>query len=347
MKENIHGGDIYSHKNVIDYSANCNPFGVPRGVAKAICEAAERINHYPDVNASELRKALSEHIGVAENRIFFGSGAAEVIFNIAFGLKPKKALLTAPSFAEYKEALDAAGTQIEYYRTYEEKGYEIQDNILDFIEDDLDIMFICNPNNPTGTLASKGLISRVAEKCREKSVVLVVDECFMDFTAAQDSCSVMRMIDNFDNIIILKAFTKIYAMAGVRLGYCLCANSSIMEALDKVRQPWNLSNLAQSAGMAALKEEQYVKDSLKAVNSERKRLIEALSEMGFKIYGSKANYIFFKGREDLYERALEKGFLIRDCSNYEGLDKGYYRIAVKLAAENDKLLDAFKSIIND
>lgn len=345
MGKNIHGGDIYRHKNVTDYSSNCNPFGAPEGVVQAICRAASEINHYPDVNASELREALANHLNIPENRIFFGNGAAEVILDIVFALKPRRALLTAPTFAEYGEALEAADCEIEYYRLYEEKGFVISEDILDAIDEDLDIMFICNPNNPTGVLTERALIERVAEKCREKDVVLVVDECFMDFIDGREKYSVTDKLEEYDNVIILKAFTKLYAMAGVRLGYCLCANPEIMEALDRVRQPWNLSNLAQAAGVAALKEEQYVEESLAAIEAERIRLIESLKSLGFTVYGSGANYIFFKGDADLYEKALERGILIRDCSNYVGLEKGYYRIAVRLQEDNDRIIKVFDEII--
>lgn len=346
MGKNIHGGDIYRHKNVIDYSSNCNPFGAPEGVVQAICQAAPEINHYPDVNASELRRALAEHLDVPGHRIFFGNGAAEVILDIVFALKPRKALLTAPSFAEYGEALEAADCKIEYYKLYEEKGFRIGEDILDAIDEDLDIMFICNPNNPTGVLTERVLIERVAEKCREKGVTLVVDECFMDFIDGREKYSVMDKLQEYENMIILKAFTKLYAMAGVRLGYCLCANPEIMEALDRVRQPWNLSNLAQAAGVAALKEKQYVEESLEAIEAERIRMIRELEKLGLRVYDSCANYIFFKGEADLYEKALERGILIRDCSNYVGLEKGYYRIAVRLQEENDSLIKTFSEIIN-
>ena len=345
MGKNIHGGDIYRHKNVTDYSSNCNPFGAPERVVQAICRAASEINHYPDVNASELREALAIHLNIPESSIFFGNGAAEVILDIVFALKPRRALLTAPTFAEYGEALEAADCEIGYYRLYEEKGFVIGEDILDAIDEDLDIMFICNPNNPTGVLTERALIERVAEKCREKNVVLVIDECFMDFIDGREKYSVMERLEEYDNVIILKAFTKLYAMAGVRLGYCLCANPEIMEALDRVRQPWNLSNLAQAAGVAALRERQYVEDSLAVIEAERIRLIGALEPLGLTVYGSKANYIFFKGDEDLYEKALARGILIRDCSNYVGLEKGYYRIAVRLQAENDGLIKTFNEMI--
>ena len=221
----------------------------------------------------------------------------------------------------------------------------ISEDILDAIDEDLDIMFICNPNNPTGVLTERALIERVAEKCREKDVVLVVDECFMDFIDGREKYSVTDKLEEYDNVIILKAFTKLYAMAGVRLGYCLCANPEIMEALDRVRQPWNLSNLAQAAGVAALKEKQYVEESLAAIEAERIRLIKSLKSLGFTVYGSGANYIFFKGDADLYEKALERGILIRDCSNYVGLEKGYYRIAVRLQEDNDRIIKVFDEII--
>lgn len=338
MGKNIHGGDIYRHKNVIDYSSNCNPFGVPEGVVQAICQAAREVNHYPDVQASELREAVSEALSIDHERIFFGNGAAEVILDIVFALKPKKALLPAPTFVEYGEALGAADCCCSYYLLREEKDFCCQEDILDYITDDFDIMFLCNPNNPTGVLTEKSLVSRIAEKCKEAGVVLVIDECFLDFVEEGKNCTMLDELERFHNVIILRAFTKLYAMAGVRLGYCLCADLEMMGRLDAVRQPWNVSGLAQAAGVAALKETEYVRESLEAIAVERCWLIDQLETLGLKTYGSKANYIFFKGNKNLYDRCLERGIMIRDCSNYVGLEKGYYRIAVRLHEDNEKLI---------
>lgn len=338
MGKNIHGGDIYRHKNVIDYSSNCNPFGPPEAVINAICSAAKEIIHYPDVQVSKLRDALSRHLSVDSDYIFFGNGAAEVILSIAFALKPEKALLLAPTFAEYGEALAAAGCEIKYHYLAEEKGFKTGEELLDAVTEDLDIFFLCNPNNPTGVLTERNLVEKLIVKCQTSGVTMVIDECFLDFVDGSENYSMIEKLTEYPNLIILKAFTKLYAMAGVRLGYCLCANAETMEKLDSVRQPWNVSGLAQAAGIAALGEENYVKNSLKTLAIEKAWLLEKMAELGLKVYGSEANYIFFAGSESLYEDCLEKGIMIRDCSNYEGLGKGWYRVAVRLREDNEKLI---------
>lgn len=346
MGKNIHGGDIYRHKNVIDYSSNCNPLGPPKGVVEAICSGASDIVHYPDVQASQLRDALSKHLSVKPEQIFFGNGAAEVIISIAFALKPKKALLLAPSFAEYGEALAAADCQIKYHYLEEKNGFAAGEDLMDAITADLDIFFLCNPNNPTGVLTDRNMVERLAEKCRRNGVTMVIDECFLDFVEASEKQSMIGRLAEYPNLIILKAFTKLYAMAGVRLGYCLCASAETMEKLDSVRQPWNVSSLAQAAGVAALGEENYVKTSLQTLAIEKAWLLEKMVELELTIYGSKANYIFFKGSRDFYEHCLEKGIMIRDCSNYEGLEKGYYRIAVRLHEDNEKLIQTLSLVLD-
>lgn len=338
MGKNIHGGDIYRHKNVIDYSSNCNPFGPPKGVVEAICKGAFEIVHYPDVQASQLRSALSKHLSVQPENIFFGNGAAEVILSIAFALKPKKALLLAPTFAEYGEALSAAGCELKYYKLHEENGFAAQEDLIDTISEDIDIFFLCNPNNPTGVLTDRQLVEKLAQKCKDCNVTMVIDECFLDFVDSKDQISMIDKLEEYSNVIILKAFTKLYAMAGVRLGYCLCANNETLEKLDGVRQPWNVSSLAQVAGVAALDEKDYVRESLEVLAQEKKWLIDNMEALGYEVYGSKANYIFFGGSKDLYDNCLGKGIMIRDCSNYVGLEKGYYRIAVRLHEDNAKLI---------
>ena len=337
-----HGGDIYRNKNVIDFSANCNPFGTPDSVKKAVALSMERISDYPDTQCEELIKALSEYEDIPEEYFICGNGAADLIFQIALAKGPSKALIPAPTFAEYEQALATVKCGIERYYLKEENDFVPDESILDMITDDIDIMFICNPNNPTGVITEQKLLLKILEKCSEKNVFLVLDECFTDFLDDPSGNTLKAMLKEYRNLFILKAFTKRYAMAGIRLGYGLTSDSSLISRMNEISQPWNVSVLAQAAGVAALKEEEYVKTSMEYLKKEREFLNEGIKEAGFKTYNSKANYIFFKADENLYDYCLEKGILIRNCGNYHGLEKGYYRVAVKLRKDNEKLIKILK-----
>ncbi|MGN0734327.1 MAG: pyridoxal phosphate-dependent aminotransferase [Anaerovoracaceae bacterium] len=344
MKKNVHGGDIYSHINVTDYSANCNPFGVPEGVRKAICESADLVNCYPDVHCTELRARLSEELGVPGEKIFFGNGAAEVIFAVAQALKPKKALIPAPSFAEYAAALETAGCEIRRFYTDEANGFRITEKINEMITDDVDIMFLCNPNNPTGTFMDEDELRAILDCARENKVIVVLDECFMSFVDEKKKYTWLEHIEEYPNVIVMNAFTKLYAMAGVRLGYGITWNDEVIEKLENFVQPWNVSVIAQNAGIAALKEKEYVRNSLCEIRKEREIFISELVKAGLKVYDSEANYVFFRGEPDLYDKMLDKGYLLRDCSNYPGLGRGYFRAAVRLHEDNEGFIRALKEI---
>lgn len=344
-KNHIHGGDVYRYPNVVDFSANCNPFGMPKGVKEAAAMALEQAEHYPDVECSRLREALEQAEGVSCREIICGNGAADLIFGLVLAKKPKKALLLAPTFAEYEQALAAAGCTTEYYFLKEETGFVPDKEFFDRITAETDMVFFCNPNNPTGVLKDRAYIRRLAEKCKSCGAFLVLDECFVDFLEQPGEYTMKPYLEEYPGMFLLKAFTKKYAMAGLRLGYGFCSDLGVLEQMKAVMQPWNVSVIAQAAGEAALLESEYAEKTLKKLREEREFLFHALAKTELVLYGSQANYIFFKGPEGMREQGLKQGISIRDCSNYTGLGKGYYRIAVRLRKDNEKLLQVFETIL--
>ncbi|HHV13676.1 MAG TPA: aminotransferase class I/II-fold pyridoxal phosphate-dependent enzyme [Clostridiales bacterium] len=333
-----HGGDIYQREALIDFSANINLLGIPEGVAEAACKGVRLSASYPDVECRELRKEIARSAKVPMEQVICGNGAADIIYSLVLALKPKKALLPVPSFYEYEKALRVVDCGLEYFLLREEDDFLLREDFLDAIREDIDIIFLCNPNNPTGSLTEKKLMERIIQKCEELSIWLLVDECFLDFVEEGRSYSVLEQIGEAKHLMLLKAFTKLYAMPGLRLGYGICSNREFLLRMKEAAQPWNVSIPAQLAGVAALKETGYVTASLELVKQERAYLSGELMKLGFQIYCPKANYIFFRGTPGLASFCLERGILIRDCSNYRGLEEGYYRIAVKKHEENVQLV---------
>ena len=338
----IHGGDIYTNPGVLDFSSNANPLGTPESVINAAKNSLENTHCYPDIKNTRLLGALSEYEGVPERQIILGNGAAEVIFSFVRAAGPKKALLPVPAFAEYGRALEAVGCETIKYPM---DNFMIGDNISDYLEDDTGCAFICSPNNPTGFLTDNALLEKIIKKCQEKNIYLLLDECFLDFVPEGASYSMKRLLDKYDRLFILNSFTKRYAMAGLRLGYGLCADRALLDKMEKMNQPWNISIPAQAAGEAALKEKDYLEKARVLVNEQREYLKAEMASLGLEVFDSKANYIFFRGPEDLYERCLEKGILIRGCSDYEGLCRGYYRTAVRKESDNNRLLTVLREIM--
>lgn len=346
MSMHTHGGNIYKYTGCTDFSANCNPFGTPKSVIAAGTESLQRVFEYPQVGYQPLRAAIAEYEQVKSRQIICGNGAAELIFSLCHALKPKQALVLAPTFAEYQQALESVDCRVHYYTLKEENVFLVQEDFLQALTQELDLVFLCNPNNPTGMLTEKSFLYRILERCRENHIFLVVDECFQDFIEQPFAYTLKHELEQYENLFLLKAFTKRYAMAGIRLGYGLSGNPALLARMEQCVQPWNISTIAQNCGLAALKEQDYVEESRNVIFQERAFLKKEMTRLGLKVYDSQANYIFFHGSEQLFEQCLQKKILIRDCSNYEGLQKGYYRIAVKLHEDNLKLIQVLEEILN-
>lgn len=343
MIKTSHGGDIYTQNIAYDFSANINPLGMPQSVKTAIAENINACEQYPDVNCTMLKKAVAEFENVGTENIVCGSGAADLIYKIVQTAVPKKALIIAPTFSEYEKALRSFGCEIEYFYLDEKNNFELSENILDRIFD-IDLMFICNPNNPVGNVVNSDLMNRIINKCIENNTLIVVDECFMSFVENSHKYSIKAY---FDNVIILKAFTKIFAMPGLRLGYLICRNEKLCDKIENCGQCWSVSTIAQIAGIAALSEKNYIEKTFSYVKNEREFLIKNMKSLGFKVYPSKANFIFFKTDFPIDKMLLKEKIAVRKCGNYINLNDSYFRIAVRTHKENEILISTLERILNN
>ena len=341
--QNPHGGDVYDGEIQLDFSANTNPYGTPQGVLDAITAALPRVHQYPDPYCRELVKTISELESAPKDWILCGSGAAELIYSYCEALRPGRAMELAPTFSEYSLALERVGCQVERYSLKKEDYFSLTEDFLPALERSRpDVLFLCNPNNPTGQVIGLPLLEKILDVCEEQGTCLFVDECFLDLS--DDGVSLKSHLGEHPNLFILKAFTKSYGMAGVRLGYCLCAQGQLLEEMSHTVQPWNVSTLAQSAGVAALHERAFLQRTRALIPVERQWLQSQLEALGFWVCPSKANYLLFQGSQDLWEQLRKQGIAIRSCGNYHGLGTGWYRIAVRLHGENECLIRAMKEV---
>lgn len=346
----VHGGDWagYSEEygtQPLDFSANVSPLGVPDGVKRAIAAAAETADRYPDPLCRALCRKLAAHEQVPVPFVLCGNGAADLIFRAVLARKPQKALIPAPTFAEYEAALSVCGCQVAYHFLREENDFRLDDGFLQAIRPDTDMVFLCEPNNPTGVTASRNFLLRVAEQCRRCGALLMLDECFGDFLEYPESHTLKDALADFPNLVILKAFTKLYAMAGVRLGYALCADGALMEKMRQTGQPWAVSSLAQAAGEAALDEAAYVQKVRQMVQQERPWMAEQLRVLGLRVIPGEANYLLFRCPTPLIQPLRQRGVLLRSCSNYHGMDETWYRTAVRTHAEDLRLIQALQEVL--
>lgn len=336
---NPHGGDIYQEKIRLDFSANTNPFGTPQGVLYALGEALSKVHHYPDPYCRELIRAISDFEAVPGEGILCGNGAAELIYAYCEAVRPKKAVELAPTFSEYSLGLQRVGCRVERYFLDRDSGFSLDERFLRFLETEKpEAVFLCNPNNPTGRSIPAPLLKSILHLCQKEGMRLFLDECFLDLS---DGCvSLKDALRENPRLFLLKAFTKSYGMAGIRLGYGLSADRELLMRMSQATQPWNVSLLAQTAGVAALREGPFLQKTRALIQKERKWLTEQLKDLGFWVCPSEANFLLFEGPEGLREALRKRQIAIRGCGNYYGLTQGWYRIAVRLPEENRQLIDA-------
>ena len=341
-KKSPHGGDIYTNAVRLDFSANINPAGMPDAVKQALHDAVEHCERYPDPYCTELRRKIAEHERLPESCILCGNGAAEMIYAYAFALpKDKPALIVSPTFCEYEQALSAAGIAAEHYIMKESDGFRLTEDFLHTDFSKYTAVFLCSPNNPTGITVESSILHNIAKS----GVRLFCDFCFLDLTETPEKYGISALLETCPNITILRAFTKSYAMAGVRLGYVLCRDAEFLAEMSEKTQCWNVSALAQAAGIAALGCTDWLTVSVKHISAERRYLTEELTHLGIRVYPGEANYLLLYSDTGLYGKLMARGIMVRDCSNYIGLSAGFIRIAVRTREENDRLLTELKEVL--
>ncbi len=346
----VHGGDWAGYRaefgcDALDFSANVSPLGLPAGVAAAITNALPTADRYPDPLCRELRAALAGAEGVPADWILCGNGAADLIFRLALAVRPRRALLPAPTFAEYEAALQTVGCAVQRVFLREENEFAVTEEFIDAVTPETDIVFLCQPNNPTGQVTPPALVERLVRRCAECGAVLVVDECFLDFLPDRDAWTAKQFLRDAPQLVILKAFTKLYAMAGVRLGYALCGDATLLEKMRGAGQPWAVSSLAQAAGLAALQETAYAGAVRALIAEQRPRMAAGLRALGLRVMDGQANYLLFRATPDFGEKLRRRGAVVRSCANYPGLDAAWYRTAVRTAEENTRLLQIMGEIL--
>ncbi len=354
----FHGGNIYKIKdgeNMLDYSANINPLGIPQSLNKLIRNSIDKLINYPDPNYSELKEAISKFCHIDKNNILVGNGAVELIFLIIKSIKPKKTLILAPTFGEYQRALSLVGSTIDYlpYGNNINNYFTPVETIEKTIKNNnYDLLIICNPNNPSGHLTSLDEIITINNIAKEKNCKILIDEAFIDFLPDGEKISAKNLGDK--NIFITRAFTKFYAIPGLRLGYSFLWDQDIIEDISSTREPWSINTFASLAGKVLLNDKKYQNDTYKWLNEEKIYFYRKLKEVeGVEVYKGQVNFILVKilnknwTSSRLREELIKKGIIIRDCQNFEFLDNSYFRLAIKNRRSNEVVVEGLKDILNN
>ncbi len=341
----IHGGDIYRNQVVLDFSVNVNPLGTPEPVKAAVRNAAENLSAYPDPTCGQLRERLAAVLHTEADWILCGNGAAELIYQFIAALRPSRTLLPVPSFSDYEAALAAADCIPSFMPLLREEEFRLTDRILPAITGETGLVMLCSPNNPTGLRIGRPLLEDILAKCRETGAWLFLDECFGDLTDTPTP-SLAEILRPEDRVFLLRAFTKTYALSGLRLGYAICPSQDMTDRICRCSQPWNVSSPAQAAGIAALDCPEWPDEARRLIAREKDYLVRELRNLGISVLPGDANYLLLSGVPGLYDRLLRRGILIRNCENYRGLSSGDCRIAVRTHEDNQALIKAVREVIH-
>ena len=342
-----HGGifssGIGNDSGIIDFSSNVNPMGFPSKV-RDVFKNLSQVSVYPDPNSNELRTHLQKYTGIMKNQIVVGNGATEIIYNYcnAF-LRKQKVLIPIPTFGEYESAAKLNGAILYFFKTM-----NLNKNLSEFKDmiSKKNCIFLCNPNNPTGVLIPRKNMLKILESAHDKSTMVFLDECFIELVPAGNE-SVISYLNEFDNLFILRSLTKSFGLAGLRIGYGL-GNKKIIEILQKIKIPWNVSGIAQKSSIKALSDKLHLPKTLNLIRKESKFLTDSISQItGFTCYDSDTNFILIKSKiksNQVQDKLLKKNILIRDCNTFRGLDCNFIRIAVRTHKENLKLIEALREL---
>jgi threonine-phosphate decarboxylase len=343
-----HGGNIYEIKpgkrgSILDFSASINPLGIPPGVKKLLSSQLKNLVYYPDSESRQLTSAIADYWGIKEENILVGNGSTELIYIVLNAFQAGTVTLTVPSFTEYERAARVSKCRVQFLCLQEDRGFLFNPGYVK----KSDMIFLCNPNNPTGNLVVNSQLDPGAIPADK----IIIDEAFMDFVQEEDVYTLIPKAAKSEKLIVLRSLTKLFALPGLRIGY-LIAHSDTVKTLKKHQVPWSVNMLAQEAAGRALTEDMFRQRSKELIARERKFLYERLSRLkGLEPYPSAANFILVKINQKcltsstLREKLLKKDILIRDCANFRGLNGQFIRVAVRTRKENMQLVQALEECV--
>ena len=353
-KDHFHGSDlekieeIYGIKkeNIVSFSANINPLGISGKLRQSLSEQLDAITTYPDREYKELRKCIAAYAGTQSENVVVGNGSTELISLVIQSEQPKKAMILGPSYSEYEREITLAGGHTLYYPLQEDRDFQM--DVSDFcshLTDDLDLLILCNPNNPTSTSICRDDMRIILDACLQHGIFLMVDETYVEFTHPEAKVSSVPLTSYYSNLAVLRGTSKFFAARGLRLGYAITGNTDLIRSISSRQNPWTISSLAEIAGRLMFTDQEYIDNTRELINTERERICRRLKEWpSVKVYDPTANFVLVKIlREDtdadlLFDRCIRKGLMIRNCSTFPFLSNKFFRFCFMTPEENDHLL---------
>ena len=357
MISRSHGGNIWqypksSRRAMVDFSVNTNPLGIAKKIKNSIVRNVDKIDYYPDPESKYLKNSLAKFHRLASHNFLVGNGSIELIHLIPRALKAKVVLIPIPTFSEYEFAGRANNAQCLYVKSTEKNNFKIDiSGLMQYIPK-ADLVFLCNPNNPTGSMLERQEILSLLKACKKCNVTLVIDEAFMDFVDPENRVAMDAESAKTKNLLVLRSLTKFFVVPGIRIGYVV-GHKDTIDKLSRHTYPWNVNTMAQVIAEEAINDKQYMAWTQSIVPTERAYLYENLNNTrGIRVYQSSANFLLckledagIKNAAELSEKLIGQGILVRNCDNFRGLNDRFFRIAVKNREANIKLISALRTIL--
>lgn len=356
MRDRSHGGNIWKYltarSDITDFSVNINPLGISKKIKSSILDNIDKLGYYPEPESSRLKRGLAKFHGLSANNFLIGNGSIELIHLIPRALGAKAVLIPAPTFSEYEFAAKSNNAACLFLKSIEKDNFKIDVSKLITLVPKADLVFLCNPDNPTGSALGRQEILSLLKACKKCGVTLVIDEAFMDFVTPENRIAMGRESAKSKKLLVIKSLTKFFVLPGIRIGYAIGHRDTI-DKLSRFTYPWNVNTLAQIIAEEAVNDKQYIARTEGIIRSEMAYLFENLNKIrGLRAYPSNANFFLcklensgVKNAEELSRKLIGKGVLVRNCDNFRGLDDRFFRVAVKGRGDNIKLISALSSVM--
>ncbi len=359
-KDHFHGSDLEKIEEIyhipkdqiISFSSNVNPLGISNGLKEHLSKNLAVITTYPDREYTSLRKSIATYTGTKKEYIIPGNGTTELISLVFQAIRPGKSLILGPTYSEYEREIQLGGGSASYFSLKEENDFSLDiDALLTELGNDYGLFVICNPNNPTSTCLTPEEMESIVSFCQKQNIFVLVDETYIEFVENVAETSAIRLCDTYANLIVLRGTSKFFASPGLRLGYGVTANDKILSAIHLYVNPWSINSLAVTAGEFMFSDTTYIEETRNLIFNERERLVRELKQIpDLKVYEPTANFVLLKiltdryDAQDLFEKAIEKGLMLRNCASFYSLNEKFFRFCFLMPEDNDKLLACIKEM---
>lgn len=357
----VHGGDLdeisriygINKEEIYNFGGNVNPLGLPESVKKAISDNTNAPTAYPDVSYVSLREAISDYTGINCNYIMVGNGSTELISMCIKTINPKKAVIVSPAYSEYLREINLVGGKAELFPLQEKDEFMLNiPELKKILTNDINMLVICNPNNPTGTYITCEQTRDILIHCKKNNINVMMDETYVEFSDINKNVSAMPLVEEFDNLFIIRGTSKFFACPGLRLGYGACSNKKIIEYINSHKDPWSVNIFAEISGTVMFRDKEFIDNTHRLINSERNKIFKELFNLNrVHVYDTQSNFFLLRFKKDditssdVFNKLIQKKILIRDCADFPYLDNHFIRFCILDAKSNSLLLNELKKIL--